>query len=102
MGRPGGDAASGRPLGEKMSEPGSILPGGIVLIDEPANIGVSTFASNGDVLLTISTRPGGNCGQVIIGLTANQTLQLIERLQTYSDIYGRAVADGKGGAGFAE
>ena len=33
-----------------MSTPGEILPGGIVLIDEPAHVNVTTFASNGEVL----------------------------------------------------
>lgn len=80
--------------------PGSILPGGIVLIDEPAHVNVTTFAENGEVLLTFNCRRGGDCGQVIIGLTPNQALQLIERLQTHSDVYGRAVVDGKGGARF--
>jgi hypothetical protein len=85
-----------------MSEPGSMLPGGIVLIDEPTFIGVTTFASNGDVLMTINTRPGGNCAQVIVGLTANQALQLIERLQAHSDACARAVVNGKGGNRFTE
>jgi len=82
--------------------PGMMFPFGLVMIDEPAGIGVTTFAGNGDVLMTINCRDGGNCSQVIVGLSANQALQLIERLQTYSDIYGRAVADGKGGARFTE
>lgn len=82
--------------------PGTILPGGIVLIDEPAHVNVMTFAERGDVLLTFNTRPGGNCGQVIIGLSANQALQLIERLQTHADACGRAVAEGRGGARFPD
>ena len=84
------------------STPGSILPGGIVLIDEPAHVNVTTFVDCGDVLLTFNTRPGGNCGQVIIGLSANQTLQLIERLQAHADACGRAVVEGRGGARFPE
>lgn len=80
--------------------PGSILPGGIVLIDEPASVGVTTFAANGEVLLTFNNRPGGECGQVIIGLSPYQAMQLIERLQSHADICGRAIADGKGGAQF--
>lgn len=84
------------------STPGSILPGGIVLIDEPAHVNVTTFAERGDVLVTFNTRPGGNCGQVIIGLTANQALQLIERLQAHSDACGRAVVEGRGGARFPD
>lgn len=82
--------------------PGSILPGGIVLIDEPQSVGVSTFASNGEVLLTFNTRPGGDCGQVIIGLTPNQAMQLIGMLHAHDDIYTRAIAEGKGGAKFPE
>ena len=84
------------------STPGAILPGGIVLIDEPAHVNVTTWADRGDVLLTFNTRPGGNCGQVIIGLSANQALQLIERLQTHADACGRAMAEGRGGARFPE
>jgi hypothetical protein len=82
------------------STPGTILPGGIVLIDEPAHCNVTTFAANGEVLLTFNCRSGGNCGQVIIGLSANQALQLIERLQAHADACGRAVVDGKGGTRF--
>jgi hypothetical protein len=85
-----------------MSTPGSILPGGIVLIDEPAHVNVTTFADNGEVLLTFNTRPGGECGQVIIGLTPHQALQLIERLQAHNDVCARAIAEGKGGARFNE
>lgn len=83
------------------STPGAILPGGIVLIDEPAHVNVTTF-ERGDVLLTFNTRPGGNCGQVIIGLSANQALQLIERLQTHADACGRAMAEGRGGVRFPD
>lgn len=85
-----------------MSTPGSILPGGIVLIDEPASVGVTTFASNGEVLLTFNCRAGGDCGQVIIGLSPHQAMQLVERLQMHGDSCLRAVADGKGGARFPE
>ena len=80
--------------------PGSILPGGIVLIDEPASVGVTTFAANGEVLLTFNSRPGAECGQVIIGLSPHQAMQLIQRLHAHDDIYARAVAEGKGGARF--
>ena len=41
-------------------------------------------------------------GQMIIGLTAHQTLQLIARLQAHADICGRAIAEGKGGNRFPE
>lgn len=83
-----------------MSTPGQILPGGIVLIDEPAHVGVTTFADNGEVLLTFNCRAGGNCGQVIIGLSPNQHIQLIERFQAHADACLRAIANGKGGARF--
>lgn len=85
-----------------MTTPGNILPGGIVLIDEPAFAGVTTFTENGEVLLTFNCRPGGNCGQVIIGLTPYQAMQLIERLQAHHDVCLRAVALGKGGAKFPD
>jgi hypothetical protein len=84
------------------STPGTILPGGIVLIDEPAGVGVSTFERTGDVMLTIETRPGGNCGQVMIGLTANQALQLIDRLQANAFACRLAVAEGRGGVRFPD
>ena len=85
-----------------MSTPGSILPGGIVLIDEPAHVNVSTFATSGEVLLSFDCRPGGDCGQVIVGLTANQAVELVRRLQTHGDACLRAIAAGKGGATFPE
>jgi len=85
-----------------MTTPGTILPGGIVLIDEPAHVNVTTFVANGEVLLTFNCRTGGDCGQVIIGLTPNQSLQLIERLQAHSDACGRAIVNGKGGARFPD
>ena len=85
-----------------MTTPGTILPMGIVLIDEPAHVNVTTFAANGEMLLTFNCRDGGNCGQVIIGLTPNQALQLIERLQMHSDACGRAIVNGKGGAAFPD
>lgn len=82
--------------------PCSILPGGIILIDEPAFAGVTTFAENGEVLLTLNLRPGGDCNQIIMGLTPHQAIQLIERLQAHDDIYLRAIANGKGGAKFPD
>jgi hypothetical protein len=85
-----------------MSTPGAILPGGIVLIDEPAHVNVTTFAANGEVLLTFNCRDGGNCGQVIIGLSACQAMQLIERMQAHGDACLRAIAEGKGGTAFPD
>lgn len=85
-----------------MSTPASILPGGIILIDEPAFIGVSTFAHNGEVLMNLTMREGGDFSQIIMGLSAHQALQLIERLQAHEDIYQRAVVEGKGGAKFPD
>jgi len=85
-----------------MSTPGSITPGGIVLIDEPAHASVTTFAANGDVLLTINMRPGSEIGQLIIGLSAHQALQLIERLQENAEHCRAAVAGGKGGNKFPD
>ena len=73
-----------------------------MLIDEPAHANVTTFAGAGDVLLSFNTRPGGDCGQVIIGLTANQALQLIERLGTHAEVCRLAVAAGRGGASFPD
>lgn len=80
--------------------PGSILPGGIVLIDEPAHCHVTTFASNGEVMLVFNTRRGGDCGQVFIGLSARQAQQVIERLSHDREHIDKAVAEGRGGAEF--
>ena len=85
-----------------MSTPGSILPGGIVLIDEPAHVNVTTFADNGEVLLMFNLRPGAELGQIIIGLSPHQAMQLVERLQAHHDACLRAVALGKGGAKFPD
>lgn len=82
--------------------PGTILPGGIVLVDEPEHCNVTTFADRGEVLLTFNSRDGGNVGQVIIGLTGHQALQLIQRLQEHSDTCARAIAEGRGGARFPD
>lgn len=82
--------------------PGSILPGGIVLIDEPAHVNVTTFAENGEVLLTFNCRGGADISQIIIGLSPMQTVQLVERLQQHHDACLRAVALGKGGARFPD
>ena len=87
-------------MSEKPATPGALLPGGIVLIDEPESAGFTVFADVGNALLTFNTRPGADIGQVIIGLTANQVLQLIEWLNGHSDVFGRAVAEGRGGAKF--
>lgn len=85
-----------------MTTPGTILPGGIVLIDEPAHVNVTTFAQNGEVLLTFNCKDGGNCSQVIIGLSPNQAMQLIDRLQQHHDACTRAIANGKGGTRFPD
>lgn len=63
---------------------------------------VTTFAGNDEVLLTLNTRPGADVGQVIIGFTACQALELIRRLSVHSDLMQDAVAAGKGGAAFPE
>lgn len=84
------------------STPGMILRGGIVLIDEPEHVNVTTFEGTGDVLLTFNTRPGGDCDQVMIGLSASQALTLIERLRAHADACERAVAEGRGGARFPD
>jgi hypothetical protein len=78
------------------SNPGLWLPFGLVMADEPTNVGITTFAENGEVLMTFNMREGGNVSQVIIGLTPNQAMELIRRLHTYDDVYARAIAEGKG------
>ena len=85
-----------------MSTPGAVLPGGIVLVDEPESVGVATFADNGEVLLTFNAGPGADFGQIIIGLTPNQAVQLVERLQVHNDACLRAIAQGKGGRRFKD
>lgn len=84
------------------STPCSILLGSIAVVDEPAGVGVTTFESNGEVLVSFDLRQGGDLGQIIMGLTANQALQLIERLQVHADACRRAVEAGKGGAKFVD
>jgi hypothetical protein len=86
----------------KPNTPGAILPGGIVLIDEPAHVNVTTFASNGEVLLTFHCRDGGDCGSVMIGLSPHQAVELIVRLQAHSDACLRAITEGNGGAQFPD
>ena len=85
-----------------MSTPGSILPGGIVLIDEPAHVNVTTFAANGEVMLTFNCRPGADIGQVMLGLSPHQAVQLVERLQQHQDACLRAIALGNGGTKFPD
>jgi hypothetical protein len=47
-------------------------------------------------------RPGSEIGQLIIGLSAHQALQLIERLQENAEHCRAAVAGGKGGNKFPD
>lgn len=76
------------------------MPGGIVLIDEPAHVNVTTFARDGTMLLTFNARRGGDCGQVIVGMTARQALQLIARLEANAAYCRQAVSEGRGGVSF--
>jgi hypothetical protein len=86
----------------RIGTPGSILPGGIVVIDEPEHVNVTAFADTGDVLVTFNTRPGGDCGQVIIGLSANQVVELVRRLRHNIEHSERAEAEGRGGTRFPD
>jgi hypothetical protein len=85
-----------------MTTPASLLPGGILLIDEPEHVNVTTFTCNGEVLLTFNMRDGGDVSQIIMGLSAHQALQLIERLQAHADVCAKAVVDGWGGNRFPD
>ena len=78
----------------------TMLPGGILLMDEPESVALATFAANGEVIMTINARPGGHCGQIILGLTPRMAMQLLDMLHKYDDVYAQAVAAGKGGAKF--
>jgi hypothetical protein len=89
------------PQPEKPSSPGTLLPGGILIADEPAHAGVTVFAGGG-VLLTLNLRPGGNVGQIIVGLSANQALQVAERLTHHADLLRKTISEGKGGARFPD
>lgn len=82
------------------STPGTYTPFGIVLMDEPESVSVTTFGSDGSVLLTLNARPGGNVSQLMLGLSPAQVLGLIERLQAHDDICRLAVTRGRGGARF--
>lgn len=75
---------------------------GIALIDEPAHVNVTTFGHDGTVMLTFNTRDGGDLGQIMIGLSPNQTVELIRRLHAFDDLCLRAIASGKGGASFPD
>jgi hypothetical protein len=91
---------------EKMTDrtatPGTLLLGEILIADEPAHIGVTTFRGDGTVLLTVNFRAGADVSQLMLGLSAQQALQLIERLSAHSDEYRRAVAEGHGGVRFPD
>ena len=66
------------------------------LIDEPAGIGITTFAANGEVSMTITA-----ARRQFSSRRFEQTrLQLIQRPQVHSDACEHAVAEGKGGARF--
>lgn len=84
------------------SNASTVLPGGIILVDEPESVGVATLAGSGEVLMTMNLRPGGEVNQIIVGLTPNMLMQLLMKLQTHSDVCARAIAEGKGGALFKE
>lgn len=85
-----------------MPDPGRIVAGGIVLFDEPAHVNVTTFEANGDVMLVFNARPGADFGQVFIGLSAAQAIELVRRLELNLDHSRRAVAEGRGGATFED
>lgn len=87
---------------DKPSTPGTYLPVGIVVADEPAQANVAVFVDAGNMLLTLDLQPGGNVSQIMIGLTAHQVLQLIERFSTHADVFGRAIVEGRGGMRFPD
>lgn len=78
--------------------PSAILPGGIVVMDEPAHCNVTVFADRGEVLLVFNGRDDGVIGQIFVGLTGNQTLQLIDRLTTHYEFCTKAAREGRGGS----
>ena len=87
-------------MSEYVSHPGKILGGFLLTADEPEHVNVTTFANTGEVLLTFNLRPGADLGQIMLGLSPHQVLQLIERLQAHADASARAVAAGRGGRKF--
>jgi len=80
-----------------ISTPSKVLPGGILLADEPASIGANVFAGNGEVLIHFNFRPGGDLGQAIIGLRPDQALALLDGLGKHADFCRAAVAKGSKG-----
>lgn len=74
---------------------------GIAMIDEPAHVNVTTFG-DGTLMLVFNTRDGGDLGQIMIGLSPNQAVELIRRLQVHNDLCTKAIAEGKGGACFPD
>lgn len=89
------------PQPKNPSSPGTLLPGGILFADEPQSAGVTVFVGGG-ALLTVNLRPGGNVSQVILGLSANQALQVAERLTHHADELRKTISEGKGGARFPD
>ncbi len=84
------------------STPGTLLLGQILIADEPAHVHVTVFADEGSAMLTFNLREGSEVGQIMLGLSPHQVMQLIERLSAYSDVCGRAIAEGRGGVRFPD
>jgi len=84
------------------STPGIILPGGIVLVDEPATLHLSVFHDYARISMVFTCRDGGTCSQMIIGLSANQTVQLFDWMGAHVDTCRSAIAEGNGGVQFSE
>lgn len=89
-------------MADKPATAGSVLMGQILVAEEPDHAGVTVFSDDGTLLLTVNLRKGADISQIMLGLSANQALQLIERLSTHADECRRAVAEGRGGARFAD
>jgi hypothetical protein len=85
---------------EPPGTPGANTGLGIVLMDEPAGVGVTTFADNGEVLLTFNARTGADFSQIIIGLSPRMVVELTLRLSKSLDHCAAAIRAGKGGRNF--
>ena len=52
--------------------------------------------------MVFTCRDGGTCSQMIIGLSANQTVQLFDWMGAHVDTCRSAIAEGNGGVQFSE
>jgi hypothetical protein len=92
----------------KEKNPGFDTGLGIVVVDEPATVSIQTFALGPNpgpdpdvgVMMVFNARRGAPFSQVMIGLSPQQTLDLLRLLEQSREYMQRAVEQGHGGPGF--